>query len=299
MFINDCHCHFFSDRFFKLLAAQRAEHLGNTPEKILQDLAWDAPGSSSELSNRWVQELDKNQVKRAALIASVPDDQESVAVAVSQHPKRFVGFFMVDPTLDGTVEKIQRAIIVLGLRCICLFPAMHRYKVCDDKIMRIFEAVSSLNGAVFVHCGVLSIGVRNKLGLSSRFAIDCSSPLHLHSVAMTYPDLPIIIPHFGAGFLSEALMVADLCPNVYLDTSSSNSWIKYHSGLTLEDVFLQALDVLGADRLIFGTDSSFFPRGWQRGVWEGQVEIMEKIGMTHSDKEKIFSGNFDRIFPVD
>ena len=200
MFINDCHCHFFSDRFFKLLAAQRAEHLGNTPEEILQDLAWDAPGSSSELSNRWVQELDKNQVKRAALIASVPDDQESVAVAVSQHPKRFVGFFMVDPTLDGTVEKIQRAIVELGLRCICLFPAMHRYKVCDDKIMRIFEAVSSLNGAVFVHCGVLSIGVRNKLGLASRFAIDCSSPLHLHSVAMTYPDLPIIIPHFGAGF---------------------------------------------------------------------------------------------------
>ena len=94
-------------------------------------------------------------------------------------------------------------------------------------------------------------------------------------------------------------MVADLCPNVHLDTSSSNSWIKYHPGLTLEDVFRQAFDVLGADKLIFGTDSSFFPRGWQRGVWECQMEIMEKIGVTNSDKEKIFSGNFDRIFPAD
>ena len=39
--------------------------------------------------------------------------------------------------------------------------------------------------------------------------------------------MPIIIPHFGAGLFREALMVADLCPNVLLDTSSSNGWIKY------------------------------------------------------------------------
>ena len=57
-------------------------------------------------------------------------------------------------------------------------------------------------------------------------------------------------------------MVADLCPNVLLDTSSSNGWIKYQPGLTLADVFRQALAVVGPDRLLFGSDSSFFPRGW-------------------------------------
>ena len=35
------------------------------------------------------------------------------------------------------------------------------------------------------------------------------------------------LPHFGAGYFREALMLADLCPNVYLDTSSSNSWMRY------------------------------------------------------------------------
>ena len=35
-------------------------------------------------------------------------------------------------------------------------------------------------------------------------------------VALRYPQVPIIIPHFGAGLLREALMVADLCPNMLL-----------------------------------------------------------------------------------
>ncbi len=131
----------------------------------------------------------------------------------------------------------------------------------EEKALTVFETAASLDDvAVFVHCGVLSVGVRTKLGLPSRFAMRLSNPLDLHSVALSYPDLPIIIPHFGAGFFREALMLADLCPNVYLDSSSSNGWIKYLPSLGLEDVFRQSLEVVGPDRLLFGSDSSFFPR---------------------------------------
>jgi hypothetical protein len=41
---------------------------------------------------------------------------------------------------------------------------------------------------VFVHCGVLSLGVRKKLGLASRFAMGYSNPLDLHSVALSVPS---------------------------------------------------------------------------------------------------------------
>ncbi len=108
----------------------------------------------------------------------------------------------------------------------------------------------------------------------------------------------MILPHFGAGLFREALMVADLCPNIYLDTSSSNSWMKYHPSLSLEDVFRQALEVVGPDRLLFGTDSSFFPRGWQRRVWEDQDTVLERIGVDDPTKEQFFGGNFDRLFPL-
>jgi predicted TIM-barrel fold metal-dependent hydrolase len=110
--------------------------------------------------------------------------------------------------------------------------------------------------------------------------------------------VPVIIPHFGAGFLREALMAAEQCPTIHLDTSSSNGWTKFYPGLSLDDVFWQALSVTGPDRLLFGTDSSFFPRGWQRPVFEAQQRTAEKLGIGASDRQKIFGQNFDRLFPT-
>jgi predicted TIM-barrel fold metal-dependent hydrolase len=101
------------------------------------------------------------------------------------------------------------------------------------------------------------------VGLASRFDLRFSNPLDLHALALDFPAVPFVIPHFGAGMFREALMVADLCPNVYLDTSSSNNWTRYQTPEpSLREVFRRALDVAGAKRLLFGTDSSFFPRGW-------------------------------------
>jgi len=76
---------------------------------------------------------------------------------------------------------------------------------------------------------------------------------------MANPQVNFVIPHFGAGYLKEALMVASQCSNVYLDTSSSNSWMRY-SGVDLKEVFGRALAAAGPQRLLFGTDSSYFPR---------------------------------------
>jgi predicted TIM-barrel fold metal-dependent hydrolase len=111
-----------------------------------------------------------------------------------------------------------------------------------------------------VHCGALSVGVRKKLGLPSRFDVHFGNPLDLHALAADFPGVPFIIPHFGAGLFREALLLADLCPNVYLDTSSTNRWMSYHPGLSLADVFRHAVGVAGPERVVFGTDSSFFPR---------------------------------------
>ena len=132
---------------------------------------------------------------------------------------------------------------------------------------------------MFVHCGVLSVGVRKKLGLPSPFDLRLGDPLAVAALASRYPTCRSIIPHFGAGLFREALMAADQCANIHLDTSSSNSWMKYHPGLTLEGVFRQALAVAGPDRLLFGTDSSFFPRGWQQPVHDAQLAALDAIGV--------------------
>jgi uncharacterized protein len=299
MIINDSHCHFFSSRFFATLgSALKGGESADPAGRAIEKLGWEPPGSAEQLADRWAAELDRHHVARAALIASMPGDGQSVSIAVRRHPRRFVGFFMIDPTAPNAAAEAAALLDQGGLRVVCLFPAMHRYPLHDERVRRIFDVAAARPGtAVFVHCGVLSVGVRQRLGLPGPFDIRFGNRLDLHASALSYPSVPIIIPHFGAGLFREALMIADLCPNVLLDTSSSNGWMKYHPGLTLATVFKAALAVVGSDRMLFGTDSSFFPRGWVSDVYERQSAALDEAGAGIEGKEKIFGGNFDRVFP--
>jgi len=297
--MNDIHCHFFSARFFETLAKGLPDAPADPAHDLPARLGWDPPGPPEALADRWVEELDRHQVRRAALMASVPGDEESVAAAAARHPDRIVGFFMFDPTAADAADRLSRALARPGLRGICLFPAMHRYAVYEDRALRVFEAAAGRPGTIiFVHCGLLSVGARKKLGLPSRFETRFGNPLDLQLAAATWPALPILVPHFGAGLFREALMIADLCPNVLFDTSSSNSWIRYAPGLTLREVLRRMLEVAGPGRLVFGSDSSSFPRGWQHAIYEAQRAILDELGLDAASAMQIFRGNFDRLFPA-
>ena len=294
--ICDAHCHFFSRRFLEILT-DGTPHAEGGSDGVAARLGWDPPGTAEALADRWVEELDRHGVARAAVIASVPRDEQSVNLAVRRHPTRLVGFFMFNPVASDADMRLEAG-LGKGLRGVCLFPAMHGYALDDQRVASAFAAASRQKAAMFVHCGALTVGVRKRLGLASHFDWRLGDPLALASTAVRFPDVPVVIPHFGAGFFREALMAADQCPTIHLDTSSSNGWMKYHPGLTLEGVFRQALAVAGPDRLLFGTDSSFFPRGWQKGVYDAQRAALQSIGADGAAEEKIFAGNFNRLFGV-
>jgi predicted TIM-barrel fold metal-dependent hydrolase len=293
--VSDAHVHFFSHKFFAALAAQKGCGVDDL-KRSLSD--WELPPPEPErLAERWVTELDRHGVARAALIASSPGDEDSVAAAVTAYPKRFYGYFMVNPLASDATRDVERALKSAVLQGICLFPAMHRYSMHDERVQAVLEIAAARPGAViFVHCGVLTVGVRRRLGLPSLFDMHYSNPIDVHASALRYPKLPFVIPHFGAGYLREALMLCDLCPNVNLDTSSSNSWVKYiEPGTDLKAVFRRSLDVAGSQRLLFGTDSSFFPRGWLARVFADQATILKELGVDESGARAIFGENLHRI----
>ena len=283
--VCDAHAHFFSRRFFDSLAAQARSDSATIAER----LGWRLPPEDpAELGRTWAAQLDAHGVSQATLIASVPGDESSVLAAAAASPGRFFAGAMVDPTASN-------ATLTPGLKLVCLFPAMQRYSLHDTRVGQLLDQVAAQHCGVFVHCGVLTVGVRKKLGLPSLFDMRFSNPLDLHAIALRYPQVRFIVPHFGAGFFREALMLADLCPNVYLDTSSSNSWMRYEE-LDLKTVFQRALAVAGAGRLLFGSDSSFFPRGWNRDVFEAQVNTLRDLGVNAGDAQRILGGNLRQFF---
>jgi uncharacterized protein len=300
--VTDAHVHFFSHGFFSALAAQKSSQSAGTSapetaESIAGKLGWQGPPTGDDaLADVWVQELGRWGVARAALIASVPGDETSVAAAIRRHPSRFYGYFMVNPMASDAAQRVSAGLGERGLRGVCLFPAMHRFSVQEERVRTILELAASHNALVFVHCGVLTVGVRAKLGLPSQFDMRYSNPIDLHAVALAFPKLRFVIPHFGAGYFREALMLCDLCPNVYLDTSSSNSWTRYQpEPMDLKQVFRRALDVAGAHRLLFGTDSSYFPRGWHSAIFEAQSRVLDEIGVSAEDARRIFGANLRQL----
>jgi uncharacterized protein len=291
--INDAHVHFFSHRFYSGLASHKkledAEALG----PLLQ---WEIPPADPALlAQRWVAELDRHGVSRACVIASAHGDEASTAAAVAAYPKRFFGYFMIDPLQADAADRVSAAARNPHLHCMCLFPAMHTFSIADARLVPLFETASDHGLAVFVHCGAISVGVRKLLGLPSQFDMRYSNPLDLHPVALHFPRVRFIVPHFGAGLFREALMLADLCSNVWLDTSSSNRWMQYE-GLDLRTVFGRALELVGPQRLLFGTDSSFFPRGWQAGIFEQQATALYELGLDKEAAEQLFCSNLERLF---
>ena len=287
--VADAHVHFFSHRFFAGLAAQRQV----SADALAELLGWQLPLAEAEaLAETWARELDRHHVERAVLIASAPGDEESVTAAVRRFPDRFYAYAMVDPCAGDAAERAARALDSGHLHGLCFFPAMHRYSIQDERAIRLIELLDARRGVAFVHCGVLTVGVRAKLGLRSDFDLRYSNPVDLHAVALRFPEVRFVVPHFGAGYFREALMVADLCPNVYLDTSSTNSWMRYESEtVDLRMVFRRALEVVGPRRLLFGTDSSFFPRGWQRPIFDAQAKALYELGVSGADASRILHDN--------
>ena len=289
--VSDAHVHFFSRRFFDALGAQA----GKSAEEVAAAANWVLPpASAAELASAWAAELDRAGISRAALIASVPGDEASVRAAVSAFPGRFYAYAMANPLAENAAAVLSGSPALHG---ICLFPAMHRYSMRDERVEALLSQAEAADQppAIFVHCGVLTVGIRKKLGLPSLFDMRFSNPLDLHGLAVAHPRLKFVVPHFGAGYFREALMLADLCSNVYLDTSSSNSWMRYE-GLDLHTVFRRALEVAGAGRLLFGTDSSFFPRGWVYAIFDTQSRVLLDLGISERDARLILGENLRSIF---
>ena len=296
--VRDAHAHLFTRRFFETMAglAPSGRLAGPDPvASLARETGLEIPSGRGVAAARWGQELQERGVEAAVLMGSIPGEGDEVAEAVEALGGRCIGYAMVDPTKPACAESIAR-MGEKGLRGAAFFPAMHGYQISDEAIRPALNAVRDSGLVAFVHFGLLRLGLRDKLGVGCPFDLEYANPIHLHKVALRYPEVTFQIPHFGCGFFREVLLLGAQVSNVVLDTSSSNSWINTQApGITLQEVFARALDVYGSKRILFGTDSNVFPRGWRKDIFEEQVGILGKLGVTADEAADVLGENLARL----
>jgi hypothetical protein len=295
----DAHTHFFSHQFFQTFARLAQQNLpAEAPlTAVAQRLGVEIPPeNATHLAQRWVDEMDTYGIDRLVMFTSVPGDHTSVATAMKAFPERLIGYTMLDPTQPTAVNTLREGVQHHGLKGVTLFPTMHHFHADDERLYPLYQAAAELGMPVFVHFGVLKVSIRDKLGLPNIFDLRYSDPIDLHKAAIDFPSVNFIIPHFGCGYFREALMLGAQAPNVYVDTSSSNTWLTYMpSHLDLKTVFDKTLQVYGPRRILFGTDSNVFPRGWRQDIFRQQVEILHELNTTPEAAELILGGNIARL----
>ena len=236
---------------------------------------------------KWLSEFERYHIEKGIFLPFAHNREEMITLA--KVSERFIGFTSLDPTREDA-DKILEEDLQAGLRGIKLYPVNHFFHVNDLEAEKIYPVVEKYKVPVMIHFG-LNIGPGSNLLYGN--------PLDLHPVALKYPEVNFIIAHFGCGFTREALFLAYQCPNIFYDTSSSNAWIKHLPyKTTLKDIFQRFLEAAGPEKLIFGTDSNFFPRGYRYNIFQEQKRILDELRVAEENQEKIFGGNILRLLSL-
>jgi uncharacterized protein len=294
--VFDAHTHFFDRSFLDGIGAELKPPA--QASDVARRLNWEEPAADpSDTARRWAAELDRHGVDQAVSIHTLPGDLASAGRGIAAAGGRLVGYVSVNPLAAGAAERVRAAVTDHGFRGVALFPAMFRFPAAGDAVDPIYQLADELRLNVFVHCGVLKVGFRTKLGLPCPFDARLANPLDLQRPAARFPRAKFIIPHLGSGLFRELLMLADVAPNVYADTSGVAGWARYLDGAqSPAQVLRRAVDVMGADRVLFGTDSTFFPRGWRRDVFDEQVRIFREAKLSDEQAGQILGENLGRLF---
>jgi predicted TIM-barrel fold metal-dependent hydrolase len=299
MAIIDFHLHFFSRPFFEALAAQ-SPHPGSVEERlarVAQKTGIELPPADlAAHTRRWTAELARHGVARAAAFASLPQEIPALAEAAALADGRLVPMALVDPRADGVAERVRTLLRDQGFRGVLLFPAMHHFDVGGPETKPLLAVLAEFRAVAYVHCGLLVVKLRDLLGLPRPFDLRWADPLRVIPAANAFRDVRFVLPHFGAGCFREALMAGASCENVYVDSSSSNSWMTTQpERLTLQTVFERALGVFGHERVLFGTDSNVFPAGWRAERLSEQRAALTALGAAPEAQAAIFGGNAARL----
>lgn len=242
------------------------------------------------MADRWAAELDRKGVRRINFVTGQSNDV--LARIVARHPGRFSGFAH-HPLRAGAGQEMRRAADELGLCGYKTMGPLTELPFEDPSLRDHWEFLAERRMPALIHFGFLGRG-------GGVVAHPRMSPLSLFTVARDFPEIPFIVPHFGAGYWQDLLALCWSLPNIYVDTSGSNQWMRWMPyPLTLEDLFRKAFDTIGPQRVIFGTDSNAFPRGFAERYLQDQLRACYTMNLPESDVADVFGGNAARILGLD
>ncbi|MFC2070708.1 amidohydrolase family protein [Chloroflexota bacterium] len=237
------------------------------------------------------------------------------AELVNKHPERFIGFATIPP-LEGkpAFEELERATGELGLKGVHIWTWSDGHPLDSRELWPFYEKVSELGIPIDVHVTLEPPGLD---GIHADYALYYVMARELDMCAATFrvclggvledfPDLTIIMNHFGGGISAvlermDAYMnyVGPGCPSLYTGKPMiSKPWREYFDKLYFNMAGREcgmaavkcALTNISPGKLMFGSD---WPFNYDRNASEAKryIEEIKKLNLSEADVENMLGGN--------
>ena len=168
----------------------------------------------------------------------IPND--FIADYVAQYPGQAVGFASVDPNDPTAAEEFERSVTDLGLQGLKVSPVYQGFDPWSPEAWKLYYLANKYDVPVMFHMG----GMYDPNG-----TLEWGNPLRLDKVGRAFPDLRIIVAHFGQPNMQETAMLMRKNTNVFTDLSA-----RFHRKWQLYNGLMVAIEYKVTDRILFGSD---------------------------------------------
>lgn len=239
---------------------------------------------------------------------------DQLAAAVAAHPDRFAGFAtlpMTDP--EAAADELERAVRSLGFKGAMINGTTNGRFLDDPSFLPILEPAVALDVPMYVHPAVPPAAVREAYYTGFDLAVNFSlstggwgwhSEAGIHTLRLILagvfdrlPALQIIIGHMGEIIPFMLARINNVLTPVakHLQRTVPEYFLQnFHittSGFFTDPPLLLALQVTGADRIIFSVDYPYSTNEQGRA-------FLDSASISPADKEKISHLNAERLLKL-
>ena len=266
-----------------------------------------------------LEDMDRAGVDVQALSLSIPQvyfDDERVAVELARitndsladicacHPKRFKGFVVLPlPHVEAAIKELDRAIGDLGLHGVTLGANVKGRRLDDESFLPLYREINRQRLTIFLHPMIPPAQEQMAdydLSAAVGFMLDSTLAvlrLVYRGVFEENRDLNFIVPHLG-GLLPY---VWDRVENSYQTRPEARLHVQQPPSHYLKRLYYDsvnfhppawscAVQTIGAEKLMYGSDYPFALGSMERGI-----ECIEALDVTAEQREMIYSGNALRL----
>jgi len=185
--------------------------------------------------------------------------------ATLKYPNRLIGYARVNPNLiEQAQRELRKCIHEYRFQGIMMHPEWESFMANDLTLLGpIFRIAEQYRLPVTFHAG---------------YYPTCE-PLLFLPLAEAFPSVQITLKHLGYRYIRDAITVARLTQNVFLETAGNTSASEIRA----------AIKEAGAEKVIFGSDSPYI----DPEIVIQKIKMLEDV--SDREKEMVLGGNMARV----